>query len=125
AIFAKERAPTRSVVVLDGAKKLGAKILVSGGGRCNVTHHRVTAGDYFGPRNRVKNVLAAFTVPQTIDWFASLGVTLKREDTGKLFPVTDDAHTVLDALLRRCDELGVTIRTESRIDRVERHADYF
>jgi len=125
AIFAKEAAPTSRVVVLDGAKKLGAKILVSGGGRCNVTHHRVTPDDYAGPRNRVKNVLAAFTVAQTVAWFSSLGVTLKREDTGKLFPTTDDAHTVLDALLRRCADLGVTILTESRITIIHHDGDVF
>jgi predicted flavoprotein YhiN len=46
----------------------------------------------------VRNVLAAFGVAATIEWFASLGVALKREETGKLFPVSDKAATVVDAL---------------------------
>jgi predicted Rossmann fold flavoprotein len=50
-----------------------------------------------------------------VKWFASLGVELKREDTGKLFPTTDSAHTVLNALLHRCDELGVTILPDHRV----------
>lgn len=104
-----------SIVVFDGAKKIGAKILVSGGGRCNVTHDRVSAADFNGPPHVVRNVLAAFNETQTAAWFESLGVSLKREDTGKLFPVTDDANTVLDALLRRCDELGVEVRTHHRV----------
>ena len=99
AIFAAE-AGARDVVVFDGAKKIGAKILVSGGGRCNVTHDRVSADDFNGPPHVVRNVLAGFNEQQTIAWFDTLGVALKREDTGKLFPVTDDANTVLDALLR-------------------------
>jgi len=108
------------VVLLDGAKTVGAKILVSGGGRCNVTHDVVTATDFFGNRHIIKNVLAAFPVQATIDWFASLGVELKCEDTGKLFPVTDKARTVLTALLTRCHELGVVIRPDHRVTDVSR-----
>jgi len=109
AIFASEGGAR--VTVLDGAKVLGAKILVSGGGRCNVTHHEVRAADFNGPQNVVRNVLAAFDVGAAVRWFASIGVELKREPTGKLFPVSDSAKTVVAALLRRCGELGVEIRT--------------
>ena len=77
------------VVALDGAKKLGAKILISGGGRCNVTHDVVLASDFNGSRNAIAKILRTFDVPATIDFFANLGVTLKREETGKLFPTTD------------------------------------
>ena len=110
------------IVLLDGAKTLGAKILVSGGGRCNVTHDVVTATDFFGNRHIIKNVLAAFPVQATIDWFASLGVALKCEETGKLFPVTDKARTVLTALVNRCHELGVVIRPGHRVAEVVRLA---
>ena len=88
-IFAAEAATkdghARRIVLLDGAKTIGAKILVSGGGRCNVTHEVVSPIDFFGNRRIIKNVLAAFPVEDTIQWFASLGVELKREETGKLF----------------------------------------
>jgi predicted Rossmann fold flavoprotein len=57
-------------------------------------------------------VLAAFNEQATVRWFASLGVPLKREETGKLFPVSNSARTVLDALLYRCAALGVTILAE-------------
>jgi predicted Rossmann fold flavoprotein len=118
AIFAAEagqghQAPR--IVLLDGAKKIGAKILVSGGGRCNVTHERVTPRDFQGTSHLVKHVLAAFGAEATIKWFASLGVDLKREDTGKLFPVSDRAETVLRALLDRCRTLGVEIRPDHRV----------
>lgn len=110
------------VVLLDGAKRLGAKILVSGGGRCNVTHHAVTPQDFFGNRHIIKNILAAFPVQAAIDWFASLGVPLKQEDTGKLFPVTDQARTVLEALISRCRALGVDLRPNHRVTGLERPA---
>jgi predicted Rossmann fold flavoprotein len=127
-IFAAEAAaksdrPQR-IVLLDGVKTIGAKILVSGGGRCNVTHEVVTPTDYFGNRRIIKNVLAAFSVEQTVKWFASLGVELKREKTGKLFPVTDKARTVLFALVERCRELGVEIQTNHRVGNIQRVTDH-
>lgn len=118
AIFAAEANPDARVVALDGAKQVGAKILVAGGGRCNVTHDVVLPEDFNGPHNVVRNVLRAFDEKRAVEWFASLRVELKREDTGKLFPVTDSAKTVLDALLKRCRDLGVSIRTRHRVSAV-------
>ena len=100
----------KRVVILDSAKTLGAKILVSGGGRCNVTHDVVTPDDFNGARPIVRNILAAFPAKAAVDWFASMGVQLKTEETGKLFPVADSARAVLNAMLRRCDEQGVVIQ---------------
>lgn len=119
-IFAAERDPTLRVALLDGATSIGAKILVSGGGRCNVTHDVVTPEDFFGTRHLVRNVLAAFPVKDTVAWFASLGVDLKREETGKLFPVTDKARTVLDALTAHSRALGVVLRPGHRVAEIER-----
>jgi predicted Rossmann fold flavoprotein len=122
AIFAADtaRAHERAlcIVALDSAKKLGAKILVSGGGRCNVTHEEVRPEDYHGARTIIRNVLAAFDVQATIRWFASLGVSLKREETGKLFPVSDSARTVLEALLQHGTSLGVTFRAQHRVQEI-------
>ena len=111
---AKDGRPV-SIAVLEGAPRIGTKILVSGGARCNVTHHRVDAKDYHGRPNVVKNALRAFGADDTVRWFSSLGVELKREETGKLFPVTDSARTVVDALVRRAQTLGIEIRTGHRV----------
>jgi hypothetical protein len=123
-IFAAEAAPKgdrpQRIMLLDGAKTIGAKILISGGGRCNVTHDVVTPTDFFGNRHIIKNVLAAFSVEQTVQWFSSLGVDLKREETGKLFPVTDKARTILTALVNRCHELDVGIRQDHRVTAIDR-----
>lgn len=118
AVFAAEQNPRLTIELLDGAKTIGAKILVSGGGRCNVTHDVLSLDDFFGTRHLVRNVLAAFPVQETVQWFASLGVELKREETGKLFPVTDKARTVLDALIGRCRELGVVLRPDHRVSEI-------
>ncbi len=113
AIFARRTAPDARIVLLDGAPRIGAKILISGGGRCNVTHDVVTPDDFNGNRNAIAKVLRTFTVEQTVAWFEELGVTMKREETGKLFPTTDRARSVLDALLGGCE--GVEIRTGARV----------
>ncbi len=117
AMFAKRTAPDARVIALDGAPKIGAKILISGGGRCNVTHFAVTADDFNGNRNAIARVLRTFTVDETVRWLADLGVTLRREETGKLFPTTDRAKTIVDALLRGCE--GVEIRTNARVQTIE------
>ena len=102
AIFTRRRRPEASVLLLDGAKKPGAKILVSGGGRCNVTNTVVTERDYRGgPPTIVRRVLRALTVTETVRFFADSGVALHEEQDGKLFPDSNSARQVLDALLQR------------------------
>ena len=119
AVWAARTSPERQIVLLDGARKLGAKILIAGGGRCNVTHDRVDAAAFAGSSpNSVRKVLRRFDVPQTTAFFESLGVSLKREDTGKLFPVTDRARTVLDALLGEAARAGVAILHPRRVESV-------
>ena len=118
AIWAGRTNPKRQIVVLDGAKKIGRKILIAGGGRCNVTHYEVTEKAYAGAsRNAIKKVLRQFDAAQTADFFKQLGVKLKREETGKLFPVTDQAKTVLDALVREVTKTA-TILPDHRVETV-------
>ncbi len=117
AIQAGRCAPGARIVALDGARTLGAKILVAGGGRCNVTHRAVGPEDYAGSRPAaIGKVLKAFTVADTISFFRELGVVLKEEDTGKLFPTTDRARTVLDALLGAARDAGVRIAHPVRVE---------
>jgi len=86
-----------------------------------VTHHAVDEKAYAGSsRNAIKRVLRSFDAARTVDFFRELGVELKREETGKLFPVTDSARTVLTALLTAVADAGVTLRHPWRVDRIER-----
>src|SRR5580765_7593512 len=85
ATAARRRGQPAAVVALDGAPRIGAKILVAGGGRCNVTHDVVDETAFAGSTPAsIKRVLVRFGVPDTIRFFAERGVTLKREPTGKL-----------------------------------------
>lgn len=113
--------PKRRIVALDGAKTIGVKILVAGGGRCNVTHDEVGESDYSGgSKHAIRSVLKRFGVADTIAFFAALGVELKREETGKLFPTTDRARTVLDALLGATARAGVEVRHPARVANIVR-----
>ncbi len=126
AIWAGRTCPGANIVVLAGARKLGAKILVAGGGRCNVTHYQVTPDDYAGSsRPAIAKVLRRFDVAQTREFFGQLGVSLKQEESGKLFPTSDKARTVLDALLKGVQEAGVTLAHPRRVNSVEYDGDAY
>lgn len=116
----------RPAVVLEGARTLGAKILVAGGGRCNVTHDVVDETSYAGSSSKaIRKVLRRFEVAETVAFFREQGVELKREETGKLFPVSDKARNVLDALLRAVAESGSRIHHPCRVESVRCQGDEF
>ncbi len=124
AIMTARRVPGARVVVFDGASRLGAKILVSGGGRCNVTNRRVVAADYWGGERRlVDSVLRAFGAADTVTFFEGLGVGLHEEEHGKLFPDSGRSRTVLDALVEAARQGRVDMRLGRRVEAVRRGPD--
>jgi predicted Rossmann fold flavoprotein len=119
AIFAARATPGLRVLVLDGARKIGAKILVSGGSRCNVTNHVVTERDFWGGSPRlIARVLRAFPADRAARFFEELGVALHEEEDGKLFPDSNSSRTVLDALVSEAGRRGVTIQSGARVGAV-------
>ncbi len=121
AILAARRAPGLSLLLLDGAKKIGAKILVSGGGRCNVTNRCVAPDDFRGGnRHVIRRILAELPVDRTVAFFREIGVTLHEEEHGKLFPDSHSAKTVLAALLAESERGGVHLLSEQRVERIDR-----
>lgn len=121
AVFAARAKPGIQIAALDGAQRIGAKILVSGGGRCNVTNVRVTSDDFFGGnRNLVRRVLAAFPETVTRAFFEEIGVQLHEEEYGKLFPDTNSAKTVVERLLAETDRCGVSVFPSHRVTEIAR-----
>jgi predicted Rossmann fold flavoprotein len=109
-IFAAERG--RRVLVVEKNRKPGVKILMSGGTRCNITHDCDVRGIIaaFGPNGKfLHSALARFTPQDVVAFFHAEGVFTKIEDTGKIFPVSDKALDVLNALLRRLERSGATL----------------
>jgi predicted Rossmann fold flavoprotein len=110
AIHAAERGGR--VLLLEKGKKPGVKILMSGGTRCNITHDCDARGIVaaFGPNGKfLHSALAALGPRETIAVFEVEGVATKVEETGKIFPVSDRAVDVLEALLRRLARSGATL----------------
>ncbi len=108
-----------SVILLEASRQLLAKVRISGGGRCNVTHA------LFDPKGFIQNyprgskaLLGAFSrfqAQDTVRWFASAGVQLKTEADGRMFPVTDNSETIVDCLIRTALAYNVEIRTSSPV----------
>src|SRR3954454_23049581 len=116
AIHAAERG--RRVLVLEKNRKPGVKILMSGGTRCNLTHAADNRGivEAYGPPGRfLHSALACLSVQDTVDFFEAEGVPTKVEETGKVFPVSNKALDVLDALLRRLRRSGASLALEEPV----------
>ncbi|HEX5475427.1 MAG TPA: aminoacetone oxidase family FAD-binding enzyme [Vicinamibacterales bacterium] len=126
AIFAGRARSGLDVHVFEGAVRPGAKILVSGGARCNVTNAVVVEHDFNGGRRTiVRQVIRALSVPQTRRFFETLGVPLHEEADGKLFPDANRARSVLEALLRELARIGAGLHTAARVSDVLPDGDAF
>src|SRR5438874_9948133 len=107
AIHVAERG--RRVLLLEKGKKPGVKILMSGGTRCNITHDCDARGIVaaFGPNGKfLHSALACLGPREAVAFFNAEGVATKVEETGKVFPVSDRALDVLNALIRRLERAG-------------------
>ena len=111
----------RKVLVLEKGKKPGNKLAISGGGRCNVTNR-------LSQEEIIKNIpgngrflygpFSVFNNEDIINFFEGLGVALKEEDHGRMFPVTNKAKDVVNALLTEMDRLHVVLKLETRVERL-------
>ncbi|KKK38412.1 hypothetical protein WQ57_09505 [Mesobacillus campisalis] len=106
------------VMLVDKGDKLGRKLAISGGGRCNVTN-RLPVEEIIkhipGNGRFLYSAFSEFNNEDIIAFFEKLGIELKEEDHGRMFPVTDKAQSVVDALLKRLDDLKVEIKVNSPI----------
>ncbi len=126
AIRAAERG--RRTLLLEKNRRPGVKILMSGGTRCNLTQATDNRGivDAYGPPGRfLHSALAAFGVTDTIDFFEGEGVPTKVEETGKVFPVSDRAADVLDALVRRLERSSAILCLGEPVGDLVRDGDSF
>ncbi|PZV12251.1 MAG: aminoacetone oxidase family FAD-binding enzyme [Pseudanabaena sp.] len=118
------QAPHTRVTLLEAGRQPLAKVRISGGGRCNVTHH------CFEPSQLVQNyprggkaLRGAFSRFQALDvvrWFNAEGVKLKTEADGRMFPVTDDSGTIVEALMFAAKKSGVVLRNNVLVQKIER-----
>lgn len=109
------------VLLLDKGDKLGRKLRISGGGRCNVTNNKEIDEIITNIPGNGRFLYSAFSVfnnRNIIQFFEDLGIRLKEEDRGRMFPVTDKAKDVVDALIQKVRRVGTDIRVHSPVDKV-------
>ncbi|WP_438495433.1 NAD(P)/FAD-dependent oxidoreductase [Paenibacillus sp. IHBB 3054] len=110
-----------SVLLIDKGAKLGRKLGISGGGRCNVTNVKETSeliAHIPGNGRFLYSAFDHFNNRDIVDFFENLGIALKEEDNGRMFPVSDKASSVVSALIGKVRSLGVQIMTDSPVQEV-------
>lgn len=119
AISVKHHHPDAQVTIYEKSDKFLSKVRISGGGRCNVTHHcfKISELVKFYPRGEkpLKKAFGVFSPTDTINWFKERGVELKTEPDGRMFPVTDSSQTIIDCLMKEVKNTGIGIKTRSSI----------
>ena len=120
ALSAKKHSPKSEVVIFEKSNKLLAKVKISGGGRCNVTHACFKASmlSKFYPRGakQLKKAFSIFQPKDTVAWFRARGIDLKTESDGRMFPVTDDSQTIIDCFLHEAQIKKIQIVKQSRVN---------
>ncbi|WP_346016817.1 NAD(P)/FAD-dependent oxidoreductase [Chroococcidiopsis sp. CCMEE 29] len=128
AIACAKANPHTRVTLLEASRQPLAKVRISGGGRCNVTHA------CFDPAGLVQNyprggralrgAFSRFQASNTVAWFAAHGVKLKTEADGRMFPITDRSETIVDCLMNAAAASGVEVRTGAAVVSVSRQARF-
>lgn len=129
AIAAADANPKAQVLLFEAGRETLAKVKISGGGRCNVTHscfEPATLVQYYPRGGKVlRGVFSRFQPKDTIAWFELRGVKLKTEPDGRLFPTTNDSGTIVDCLMDEADRVRVKVKTSAGVKSVQRLATGF
>ncbi len=117
------------VVILEKSAKLLAKVRISGGGRCNVTHASDMVDDmldaYPRGRNFIRKTLHQFSSNDTVNWFAERGVSLKTEQDGRMFPVSDQSQTIIDCLMAEAEKYNVNTVMQADVVSIDKDQEGF
>ncbi len=128
AIHAAQSPHTR-VTLLEAGRQPLAKVRISGGGRCNVTHHCFEppqlVQNYPRGSKALRGAFSRFQALDVVQWFSSEGVKLKTETDGRMFPVSDDSETIVEALMFAAKKAGVNLSTNIMVQKVDRVANKF
>ncbi|MCG6168965.1 BaiN/RdsA family NAD(P)/FAD-dependent oxidoreductase [Leptospira sanjuanensis] len=113
---------TCNVTLLEKGKQFLSKVKISGGGRCNVTHHcldpETLSKNYPRGERELRWAFETFGPKDTIRWYEERGVALKTEADGRMFPITDSSETILQTLFQEAKKVGVKLKTTTEIHSV-------
>ncbi|NLP00357.1 MAG: NAD(P)/FAD-dependent oxidoreductase [Clostridiaceae bacterium] len=114
------------VTILEKNPRVGKKILATGNGRCNYTNVNVNVSCYNGNNPKFTySALSDFTIEETISFFEKLGIEHKVEDLGKVFPMSDQASSILDVLLYELNNIGVNIICDANVKNILKDENRF
>jgi len=117
------------VAIYERMNRVGKKLLATGNGRCNLTNVGLNENNlkciHSSNEKFASSILKKFTVEETINFFEILGIAHKVENDGKVFPVSDQASSVLDVLRYELDKLGVDIICDTEIDKIKKLKEEF
>lgn len=123
AINAKENFPNSEVIIFEKSNKLLTKVLVSGGGRCNVTNSEssvsVFSKSYPRGERHLKKLFGRFNNQDAIEWFKNKGVELVSEEDGRIFPKSNTSQTIYDLFVSESEKLGVRVNLKSTVTSIK------
>lgn len=127
ALSVKEHHPDYKVILFEKTSKLLSKVKISGGGRCNVTHHSEDINSlckaYPRGGKKLKSIFYQFSNIDTQAWFENRGVALKTEDDGRLFPVSDQSESIIECLILECKNLGIHIKINQGVEGLKKQQE--
>ncbi|MCX6779106.1 MAG: NAD(P)/FAD-dependent oxidoreductase [Candidatus Magasanikbacteria bacterium] len=110
----------KQVILLEKNEIIGRKILATGNGRCNLTNKNIDVSRYHGANPKfIQQILSNFDQFQVMEYFESLGVVLKEEDNGRIFPRTNQASSVVEALDYELKKMQVNIETSALVKNIQ------
>jgi predicted Rossmann fold flavoprotein len=128
AINLKEMCPQMDVTILEGSKRVLAKVEISGGGRCNCTNSFEDINDLQSvyPRGHrlLKRLFKQFDYRDAYQWFEHRGVKLTTQEDHCVFPQSQDSHTIINLFLSEARRLGIAIKTGCKVSSLDELADY-
>ena len=128
AINLKEMCPQMDVTILEGSKRVLAKVEISGGGRCNCTNSFEDINDLQSvyPRGHrlLKRLFKQFDYRDAYQWFEHRGVKLTTQEDHCVFPQSQDSHTIINLFLNEARRLGINVKTGCKVSSLDELADY-
>jgi len=122
AINLAENNPELRIAILERGKDVLAKVKISGGGRCNVTHAcfipNVLTKFYPRGERELRGPFSAFCTGDVMQWFEDRGVALKIEEDGRVFPESDSSQTIIDCFLQEAKQADIKIITQTIVQDV-------
>ena len=125
ALAASENENTQ-VVLLERQARVGRKLAATGNGRCNLTNLHANEGGYHGEEAAFANfALAKYNVADTLNWFRSLGLFTVAEDSGRVYPYSDQANSVVDVLRFALEKPNIRLETGFEVEKVKKNGNMF